>query len=221
MTNPPRKTFVIAVVNYKGGAGKTLTTVMLAWQAAARQQTIAVIDLDSARQAHNWVGLSGMGERRTISSLALDYKNEDLAQYITGLVEGGKFDLILLDTPANDRDAIAEALDVADLALIPVNVGRSDVGMLGTTAKIFERATRARPNLQGRILINQARFAPAKEAWTVEEVSKVQIPMCRTRIPLLGKYKDAPGTIPATESAYYLLLDELLPLAPHGAQVAG
>lgn len=212
---------VIAIVAYKGGAGKTLTTVMLGWEAAGRGQRVLIIDLDPSQQSVEWLELSGMPEKRPLRATYFDAGKYDLAGFVKEVLNTGNHDLILIDTPANDRDAIAEALDVADLGIIPVNVGRSDIGMLGTTVKVYERAVRARPALKGLFLINQSGFAPSKEAWTLEECNRIEtISIFKQRIPLRALYKDAHGRIPARESAYYSLyaeIDSVLTTQANGA----
>jgi chromosome partitioning protein len=131
--------------------------------------------------------------------VALDIKQDDLEAYITQLRGDGDFDAIFIDTPANDRDATLETLLVSDVALIPVGVGTSDTGMLGTTERQVKRALQLRPDLKPFILINRAKFAPARERETEAECAKTGIPVLHNRIPLRGNYQAAAGKIPASE----------------------
>lgn len=183
---------VYGITNVKGGAGKTHATVHLAWQAAAHGQRVAVLDLDPTRQSVNWVELAGLG----IPALHIDIKQADLEGYIAQLRADGDFDAIFIDTPANDRDASLETLMVSDVAIIPVGVGTSDTGMLGTTERQVKRAMQLRPELQPYILINRAKFAPARERETVADCEKTGFPVLRARVPLRGDYQAAAGKTP-------------------------
>ena len=182
---------VYGVVNVKGGAGKTHAVVHLARE-ASHTRRVAVLDLDPTRQSVNWIELAGLG----IPAHAFDIKQSDLEAYITQLRQEDDFDVILIDTPANDRDAALETLMVSDIALIPVGVGTSDTGMLGTTERQVKRAQQLRPELKAYILINRAKFAPARERETVEEAQKTGFPVLNARIPLRGEYQAAAGKIP-------------------------
>lgn len=186
---------VYGITNVKGGSGKTHATVHLAHHAANRGQRVAVIDLDPTRQSVNWIELAGLG----IPAVALDIKQDDLEGYIAQLRTDGDFDAIFIDTPANDRDATLETLLVSDVALIPVGVGTSDTGMLGTTERQVKRALQLRPDLKPFILINRARFAPARERETEAECQKTGIPVLSRRIPLRGNYQAAAGKVPEGE----------------------
>jgi len=183
---------VYGVTNVKGGAGKTHTTVHLAFQAAAHDQRVAVLDLDPTRQSVNWIEVAGLG----IPALHIDIKQADLEAYVAQLRDEGDFDAIFIDTPANDRDASLETLMVSDIAIIPVGVGSSDTGMLGTTERQVKRALQLRPDLRPYILINRGKFAPARERQTVEECGKTGFPILEARIPLRGDYQAAAGNRP-------------------------
>ncbi|UQN09396.1 ParA family protein [Deinococcus sp. QL22] len=186
---------VYGITNVKGGAGKTHASIHLAYEAARLGKRVAVLDLDPTRQSVNWVELAGLG----LPALHLDIKQSDLEAYIEQLRADGDFDVIVIDTPANDRDAALETLMVADVAIIPVGVGTSDTGMLGTTERQVKRALQLRPHLKTFILLNRTKFAPARERETEEECRKTGIPVLQARVPLRGDYQAAAGKVPKGE----------------------
>lgn len=186
---------VYGITNVKGGAGKTHACVHLAYQAVQDGKRVAVLDLDPTRQSVNWVEVAALG----IPALHLDIKQSDLEGYIEQLRGEGDFDAIFIDTPANDRDATLETLLVSDVAIIPVGVGTSDTGMLGTTERQVKRAQQLRPELRPFILVNRGGFAPARERETVEECQKTGIPVLQARVPLRGGYQAAAGKVPDGE----------------------
>ena len=151
-----------------------------------------MLDLDPAKQSVNWIELAGLG----IPALAFDMKQHELTDYVEQLRQENDFDVLLIDTPANDRDAMLETLMASDVAIIPLGVGTSDTGMLGTTERQIKRAQQLRPDLQAYILINRAGFAPARTQETVTEAEKTGFTVLASRIPLRGDYQAAAGKTP-------------------------
>ena len=111
---------IIAVVNQKGGAGKTTISMQLAGTLKRRGYTVMVADSDKQLSAQNWsaaapeekpfpaavVGMAAL-ERRVGREVVEKYL--DLYNYI-----------IIDCPPAVDSVAPRSALGVADLALIPI-----------------------------------------------------------------------------------------------------
>jgi chromosome partitioning protein len=63
---------VIAVVNSKGGVGKTTTAVCLAAALAAPRRRVLLVDLDSQASASHWCGISRNQLRPSAASILLD-----------------------------------------------------------------------------------------------------------------------------------------------------
>ena len=156
---------VIAVVNQKGGAGKTTLAMQLAGTLAQRGAKVLVVDADAQGTATRWaasasdeapfpaavIGLSAAGSKvhREVAKFLDDYTH------------------IVVDCPpAVDSPVPQSALLIADLALVPVIPSPPD---LWSAVGIRQRVDRLRvinTRLQARLVLNdfEPRTLLAKDA---------------------------------------------------------
>lgn len=145
----------IAVVQQKGGSGKTTLAVNLAAAAHLDGLRTLLLDMDRQGSALAWAGC----ERREGSKL------EALAAAAFGIdrplsvpeflrrAEG--FDCVVIDGPPRLDDITQSAAVVADVALLPMQPGPFDFWAVGETIGALDRADRIRAEL-GRVPIRRA-----------------------------------------------------------------
>jgi chromosome partitioning protein len=117
----------VAVVNRKGGAGKTTLAMNLAGVLAERKRVV-VVDADPQQSAVRW------GEQRQDGRLPFDVVALDaeagVVEFKTGVLDRAATSaasLVIIDCPPELADATMVALLMADLALVPVGPSPLDL----------------------------------------------------------------------------------------------
>ncbi len=116
----------VAVVNLKGGSGKTTSAVFLAHEWAARGRRVLLVDADPQGTALRWSEQAAF----SVSTLALPVK--DLHTRLAGIA-GDRYDLVVIDTPplAERAGIVLSALRLADLVVVPVAPTMAEFERLG------------------------------------------------------------------------------------------
>lgn len=140
---------VIAVVQQKGGSGKTTIAVNLAVTFAGRGLSVALLDTDPQGSLGRWfmarrerLGAAGV-EFSTSSAWGVSYECEKLRKTA---------DIILIDTPPKVDADLRPALREADLVLVPVASSHVD---LWATEGVLDLARRERKRVT--VVLNRAR----------------------------------------------------------------
>lgn len=107
---------VLAVVNVKGGSGKTTTVAFVAHALHERGQRVIVVDADPQGSALRWSDYAS-GWPFPVIGLA----SKSLHRQLVGVV-GDRFDVVVIDTPPLDeqRGIVMSALQVATDVLVPI-----------------------------------------------------------------------------------------------------
>src|SRR4029453_18233178 len=170
---------VVAVVNQKGGSGKTTLTMQLAGTLAKRGIKVLVVDADSQGTATRWsssapedtpfpaavVGLSAAGNKvhREVAKFTDDYA------------------LIMIDCPPAVESPVPQsALLIADLALVPIIPSPPDLWAAVGIRQLIETLNTINEDLQARLVINnlEPRTSLAKEALDI--LPELGFPLLRT-----------------------------------------
>jgi chromosome partitioning protein len=143
--------YVIAVLNQKGGAGKTTLATNLSTVYTRRGNRTLLADADPQGTARNWRanGPDRDESEKTFPSVVGTEKAEDVRE-VTGEDVAEAFDVVVIDGPpgmsSDGPGAVTvEALKAADIVLIPVRPSGAD---LWATSPISE-LVRARRDATG------------------------------------------------------------------------
>jgi chromosome partitioning protein len=121
---------VIAVVNLKGGCGKSTIAVNLACELATGGDKVLLVDNDSQGTANHWLSHGGLPVGGEFMPLENAEDGERLIRFVAA--RGERY--IVLDAPAHVGAATMAAGKIADLVLVPVTA--SGVDLIATRAAV-------------------------------------------------------------------------------------
>ena len=123
---------VVAVVNEKGGAGKSTLSINLAAALARQGRKVVIVDADPQGTARDWREATPE-DMDMPPVVALDRPELLLSSLKT--LSG---DVLIIDTPAKAERMSANVIRVADVALIPVQPSAADVWASAATVKLIQ-----------------------------------------------------------------------------------
>ena len=112
---------VIAIVNQKGGTGKTTLATNLAC-AFAEASTVLLLDADAQGSSQDWADSQ---RQRRLNLQVLAAEPGRLLQDIRRMA--AQFNWVIIDGPAGISRTSSDAVPAADLVLIPAKAGPYDV----------------------------------------------------------------------------------------------
>jgi len=140
----------IAVVNQKGGAGKSTIAVHLARWLHSQEKQVLVIDADGQRTSSIWLeSLENEIPFKVIQN------PDDLLEQVPTLSE--KQDWLLIDGPATLSETTRALLLWADLALVPCQPAGVDLASASDTVRLIRQAQAIRNGLpKAALFLNKA-----------------------------------------------------------------
>jgi chromosome partitioning protein len=158
--------YVIAVLNQKGGVGKSTLSTNLSTAYARRGRKTLLADADSQGTARNWRSTGPTTEEQ--GAAFPDVVGADTAESIetlTGAEIAGAFDVVVIDGPpgvstskagGGPGDVTVAALKAADLVLIPVRPSGADLWATSDLAELVQTRQDATGSLDAAFVVMQA-----------------------------------------------------------------
>lgn len=186
----------IAIVNRKGGVGKSTLALGLAHVLSQRGRT-ALVDTDPETSA-----IEGLPDSSDVDAVPLDV--DRLAALIRNPEMQSGYEYAIVDTPPNSPEAIDTAAQIADLIVIP----------MGASAVEFQRLGRTVARMNGTpwvVVPNRIRLSTSSGRSVQEICRESGIAVTRSSVPLREAIPLSYGGEPPT-IYFSALANELLGL---------
>lgn len=188
----------------KGGSGKTLTALYLAFGLARRGDRVLVIDADANNaSARDWRN-NTEGWPGNVSVVRLDGPLvDDVRSWMPD------FDHLLIDTGPGHPDVMRQALAVTGELLVPVGPSPIEMRQVASTLRIAAEVDSFTP-VSVRVLLTRMQAGTLMARHAREYLEGQGIPVMDATITLRVSYPMAWGSVPDDLGDYEAVLAELL-----------
>ena len=182
---------ILALLNQKGGVGKTTLALHLAGAWSARGARVAVVDADPQASALDWsTQRAQLGLPRLFGVVGLP--RETLHHEAPALARD--LDHLIIDGPPRVAPLMRSALLAADLALIPVQPSPFDGWASQEMLRLIDEAQTFRPALISRFVLNRCAARTVIARQTAQTLAASQPPALRAHIGQRVVFADAART---------------------------
>lgn len=180
---PPK---VIALIQQKGGVGKSTLALNLAAAFSLQGERVLLVDADPNHNCQDWAEERKRGSLFTMVGCATPKVRNEI------LNMAPDYDRVIIDTPPSVEEINRSALSVADMAVIPVKPSFFDRKSLGQVELMVANCQILFPNLRAAFLINGAERNTKALRKTRKDLREREIPTLPVE---LGKRAEFANTL--------------------------
>lgn len=162
----------VAVLNEKGGSGKTTiaTNLAAAWHRSGRD--VLLLDADPQLTALDWSDTSD-GDGVPVVQLGKSNLRRDLPRV------GESFELVVIDGAPRMGELTADAVSVADFVLIPVQPSAADIWSAETVVEVCEARETPAAFVLSRAVVGTREAGAAADALASFDIPLLEARTCQ------------------------------------------
>ena len=177
---------VVAIVNQKGGTGKTTLATNLAW-VLAEKGTVLLLDADPQASVQNWAAGDGPVPETLVVQGSGD---RDLLRLLRST--SSNYDWIIVDGPPGITKTSADAVRAADVVLIPAQPSPLDVwAAADIVAAVQARQKTAKGMPKAAFVITMAQPRTRLSRQIDEALNEMGLPVLQARTTRRVSYPNA------------------------------
>lgn len=182
---------IIALVNEKGGAGKTTTAMNLAGSMANRRLRTLLVDADPQGTAMTWCIAAPENEPFPATVISLSSAGARLSSLVRD--HSDKWDVIIIDgPPSKDSPLTRAAIAVADLVIVPSQLSPPDLWATARTAAVIrEEQERSEDGGPPAYLLPTCVQSTNIAGDVTDAIAKLGLPVLTARLGYRTAYKEA------------------------------
>jgi chromosome partitioning protein len=181
---------IYAVVNTKGGVGKTTTAVHLATM-LSRTGTALLIDGDPQASAASWAAWRRDNPAYDPSPTTTCLTGKAIFNEGKALASG--FDNVVVDVGGRDATGLRSALLLAHRAIIPVGASNLDAAAMTDLLEVVELARDYNPELDVKVLLTRVDSRTKDAADMLEFLTEQNLPVLNSQVCERVAYRRAIG----------------------------
>lgn len=167
---------VIAILNQKGGVGKTTLAVHLATALARKKRSVILLDADPQGSALDWAAARQGNPLFPVVGLPKSSIHKELPTLASN------YDIVVIDGPPRVYDVARSAIMAADLVLVPVQPSPYDVWAAKEIIDLLTEASVFKPSIRQAFVINRKIANTAIGRDVAQALSDYPIPVLKSAI---------------------------------------
>ncbi len=175
---------IVAVINQKGGAGKTTIALNLAAALAAGGRVL-VIDADPQQTAQDWAAVRETPPPFQVIGFAKPVLHRDLPQL------AADYDHVVIDGAPRNYEVARSAILAADLVLIPVQPSGADFWASRETVKLVQEARAFKETQKAVFVISRKIGRTALGRDILEALAEFDVPVLQAGTSQRVAYAEA------------------------------